>query len=67
MEKLIKAFTIFKKYSDSEYPTCCEHDILYVNVDPNDVSKEDVAELEELGFTADFEDLHNFYSFRFGS
>lgn len=67
MEKLIKALNIFKKYTKSDYPTSCEHDVLYVHVDPNDVSKEDIAELEELGFTADFEDLHNFYSYRFGS
>ena len=67
MEQLIKALTILSKYTKNSYPTCCEHDILYVHVDPNDVSKEDIDTLEELGFSADFEDLHNFYSFKFGS
>ena len=64
MDDLIKALTIFKKYTDSEYPTCCEHDILHVIVNPDIVSLKDIEELETLGFIAD-ED--SFRSYRFGS
>jgi len=67
MEDLIKAFQIFFKYSQEKFPTHCEHDVMYVQVDPNDVSEEDIKELDELGFNADYEDLNNFYSYRFGS
>lgn len=37
MEDLIKAFTIFAKYSKAYAPTHCEHDILIVNVKPTDM------------------------------
>ena len=65
-DDLIKAFTIFKKYSDTKWPTHCEHDILYVCVAPDKVSKEDKAELDRLGF--DLNEEHDcFSSYRFGS
>lgn len=64
MEDLIKALQIFSKYTESEHPTHCEHDILYVCVNPEEVSSEDLDTLEELSFTAN-EDL--FISYRFGS
>lgn len=64
MDDLIKALQIFRKYSNEEWPTHCEHDILYVCVDPSLVSDKDKEELEKLSFTA--ED-YRFYSFRFGS
>lgn len=64
MKDLIEAFTIFSKYSDSKYPTHCEHDELMVMVDPSTVSPEDLKRLEELGFNAKSD---MFYSFRFGS
>lgn len=31
MEDLIKALLIFLKYGNKQYPTSCEHDILYVD------------------------------------
>ncbi len=51
MEDLIKALQIFLKYKNNQYPTVCEHDTLYI-VDMEDVniSEEDVATLNELGF-----------------
>uniref|UniRef100_A0A6M3JXT4 Uncharacterized protein n=1 Tax=viral metagenome TaxID=1070528 RepID=A0A6M3JXT4_9ZZZZ len=64
MEDLIKALTIFLKYKNSYAPTHCEHDILYVNINPEIVSKEDKLELNKLGFE---DDEYTFYSFRFGS
>ena len=65
MEDLIEALRIFSKYTDSKYPTKCEHEELYVNcVKPKDVTPEDLAELEKLGFVP-FQDFA-FVSFRFG-
>lgn len=65
MEDLIKALQIFAKYTDKKYPTKCEHDTLIVNcVKPDDVSLEDLNELEKLGFLP-FEDFA-FVSYRFG-
>ena len=55
MEDLIKALLIFQKYIKPDdlaykYPTACEHDELYVNVNPSIVSEEDKATLSNLGF-----------------
>jgi len=70
MEDLIKALTILKKYIvdsyDMKYPTACEHDVLYVCVNPEDVSDEDKIELDRLGFFPD-EEGYGFASFKFGS
>lgn len=66
MEDLIKALQIFLKYSNERWPTHCEHDVMYVLVNPQQVSDEDKAELDTLGFIADTDEDH-FYSFRFGS
>jgi hypothetical protein len=63
---LIEAMAIFKKYGDSYAPTHCEHDVLYVCIDPERVSEEDKKRLEGLGFHANTS-LDNFESFRFGS
>lgn len=62
-KELAEAFTIFAKYSDEDYQIGGEHDVLYVYVNPNEVSKEDLERLEALGFEADFEDLENFHYF----
>lgn len=64
MEDLIKALTIFLKYGNPYAPTNCSHDELWVDVDPEIVSAEDIKELEELGFIPDDE---GFISYRFGS
>jgi hypothetical protein len=66
MKDLIEALTIFAKYTSAEHPTSCEHDSLYVLVDPLDVSDADKTRLEDLGFHARVSDRH-FESFRFGS
>lgn len=66
MKDLIEALTIFLKYSDVHSPTNCDHDVLYVCVDPNVVSPEDKIRLGELSFIVDgYEE--GFMSFRFGS
>ena len=66
MKDLLEALAIFAKYTDDAHPTCCEHDTLYVLVDPAQVAAEDRSRLETLGFTAQERDA-NFLSFRFGS
>lgn len=71
MHYLIKALTILSKYLSEDnisYPTHCEHDVLMVpNVKPEDVSEEDLKELEKLGFEPDKDLGYGFSSFRFGS
>lgn len=64
MKQLIAALQIFLKYSDTEYPTHCEHDILHVCVDPELVTDEDKNQLHELGFSYDSD---HFYSYKYGS
>ena len=67
MSDLIKALQIFLKYGDPHWPTHCEHDELWiVGIDPDDVSEEDKAELDELGFFVS-EENECFKSFRFGA
>jgi DNA-binding protein YbaB len=66
MEDLIKALQIFLKYGNKKYPTSCEHDILYVDIDPSVVSYEDKKTLDELGFFVDDEN-DCFASFKYGS
>ena len=66
MEDLIKALQIFLKYGNKNYPTFCEHDTLYVDVDPSVVSDEDKKVLDELGFFVDDEN-DCFASFKYGS
>jgi len=63
-EKLIAALQIFSKYSDTQWPTHCEHDTLYVCVEPSAVSEEDKTTLLDLGFIPNGE---NFSSYTFGS
>ena len=72
MEDLIKALLIFQKYIKPDdlaykYPTACEHDELYVNVNPSIVSEEDKATLSNLGFFPNEEYRDCFSSYRFGS
>jgi hypothetical protein len=49
-DKLIAALQIFKTYSDTKWPTNCEHDTLQVMVDPSDVNEKDQKALLDLGF-----------------
>jgi hypothetical protein len=66
MENLIKALQIFLKYANPTFPTHCEHDVLYVNIDYESVSEEDRDILSDLGFYHD-EENGNFKSYKFGS
>lgn len=65
LSDLIKALQIFVKYKNPSYPTCCEHDVLYVCIAPGIVSDEDKDKLETLGFIPDGPE--GFKSFKYGS
>ena len=67
MKDLIEALQIFLKYGNPHSPTNCSHDVLWVNINPEDVSDEDKARLDELSFFVSEEDGYGFTSFRFGS
>lgn len=68
MEDLIKALQILLKYGNPRNPTNCSHDYFYVAIDPELVSKEDIKELDKLGFFIDSEyGGEGFGSFRYGS
>ena len=67
MSDLIEALTIFLKYGNPRNPTHCEHDVLTISeIDPDDVTPEDRARLDELGFIVS-ESERCFISFRYGS
>lgn len=71
MDDLIEALIIFKNYLKKDdynykYPTHCEHDVLTVCVNPENVSQEDKDRLEKLGFITN-KDKEVFISFKFGS
>lgn len=67
MEKLIEALQIFLKYGNPEYPTHCEHDVMWIcGIDCEKVSEEDKKKLDELGFFYDEYD-DSFKSYRYGS
>nr|DAM30779.1 MAG TPA: hypothetical protein [Caudoviricetes sp.] len=66
MEDLIKALQIFLKYGNPVYPTNCSHDELYVDINPENVSEDDIKALDKLGFFPN--DEHDgFISYKFGS
>lgn len=66
MDDLIEALTILRKYGNPSYPTHCEHDVLIiVGIDQSQVSNEDIARLDRLGFFIGEYDA--FQSYKFGS
>ena len=68
MGDLIKALQILLKYGNPKHPTHCEHDTLTIcEIKPSEVSAEDIAELDKLGFFISDEADGFFQSFRFGS
>lgn len=65
MEDLIKALQILARYDNPSRPLHCEHDTLYVMVDPDIVDPGDKAKLDALGL---FDGGDGYFkSFRFGS
>lgn len=69
MKDLIAALTILSRYTDTKYPTHCEHDVLYVLVDPNLVPEKEKELLGTLGFYSGETDIEIdcFYSYKYGS
>ena len=48
MKDLIKALQILLKYGNPDYPTHCEHDVLFIcNIDPLSISVEDIKYLKK--------------------
>ena len=65
-DALISALQIFSKYGNPEYPTMCEHDVMYIaGIDPKMVTEEDIKKLDGLGFFVNEDNC--FESFHFGS
>lgn len=68
MSDLIKALQILLKYGDPDYPTHCEHDVMYIcGINVSDVSQEDINTLDDLGFFEGTENPDQFISYKFGS
>ena len=67
LSNLIEALQILLKYDNPLWPFHCEHDVLYINVDPKKVSKEDVKTLDEFGIFPDEENEDGFMSYAYGS
>lgn len=67
MDDLIEALQIFRKYGNPDYPTHCEHDELWIMIDPELVSEEDRIRLDSLGFWANGDGTPTFKSYKFGS
>ena len=69
MDKLIEALQILLKYGNPQWPTHCEHDVMYiVGIEPSVVSEEDKTKLEKLGFIVGNESgEEGFFSYRYGS
>lgn len=68
MRNLIAALEIFVKYQDRPWPTMCGHDVLYITgITKDEVSPEDQARLQELGFLWFESDGGVWGSYRYGS
>lgn len=69
LSELIEALQIFRKYGDPTSPTHCEHDTLTIwGIEPSQVSDEDKAKLDDMGFFVSNEyGDEKFQSFRYGS
>ncbi len=63
---LIEGLTILAQHpTDTISPFHCEHDTLNVMADDEAFTEEEIARLDQLGFSVNSEG--GFYSFRFGS
>ena len=79
MEDLIKALQILLKYGNPRNPTVCVHDeLVFVGIDAELISKEDIKELQVLGVEVEIEGVYDeetgceseeskIYSYRYGS
>lgn len=70
MDELIEALNIVRPYmteSQVRFPTGCEHDVLWLNVEVEDISEYDLERLEGLSFFPSEEFAGSLISFRYGS
>lgn len=68
IDDLIKALTLVAPYmQDVTSPTHCEHDSLYLCVEPEKLPEHILETLDALGFHEDFEFGYTLVSGRFGS
>lgn len=68
MDDLIEALTIFRKYKNEQFPTHCEHDVMWImGVTNDEVSDADRERLGTLGFFWSDSDGGAWKSFKFGS
>ena len=62
MKDLIKALQILLKYGNPKRPFICKFDECRVlDIDPRDVSKDDITRLKDLGFSIYNKDVRFFY------
>jgi len=70
MDDLIEALNLVRPYMGDyglEYPTGCEHDVLWLNVDPTKIPEDVMARLFDLSFLPDSDYAGSLVSYRFGS
>lgn len=70
MDDLIDALVLVRPYMSSyglEYPTGCEHDALYLNVDVDKIPRDVLARLKDLSFEVDEDFAGSLTSTKFGS
>lgn len=66
LANLIEALKLALAYENLERPFHCEHDVLYLMLDPADVSEPDLRRFESYGFSKS-DDGPYFESFNYGS
>lgn len=70
MNDLIEALNLVSRYMTEyglKYPTGCEHDVLWLNVDVDAIPVNILARLAELSFEPDEEYAGSLVSYKFGS
>lgn len=70
MDELIEALNLVRPYMDDygvKYPTGCEHDVMWLNVEADSLPADVLARLEQLSFHPSDEYAGSLISYRFGS
>ena len=66
IEQLIEDLKVFSKYSKSDWPTHCEHDVMMIaDVEQDDISEEDLAKVSDRWHWSN--EYDSYISFTFGS
>lgn len=70
MDDLIEALNLVRPYMTDyqvKYPTGCEHDVLFLNVNPDALPHSVLERLDELSFRPDYDYADSLTSHKFGS